>query len=116
MGPIASSITAKLTTACAPTHLEVLNESSKHNVPANSETHFKVVCVSAAFDGMPLLERHRVVNEALADELATGVHALSIVAKTPQQWDKSQAVGSTPPCLGGGGGIGPRDLVSDGGT
>ena len=43
-----------------------------------SETHFKVVIVSDSFNDKPLLQRHRLVNDALKDELATGVHALSI--------------------------------------
>lgn len=61
-----------------PTHLEVFNESYMHNVPKGSETHFKVVVVSEEFDGVSLIKRHRMVNNALRDELAGGVHALSI--------------------------------------
>jgi len=53
------------------------------------ETHFKVVVVSASFEGMKPLERHRAVNEALAEELGSGVHALSIVAKTEKQFSQS---------------------------
>ena len=98
--PVATAITAKLA-AFAPHHLEVLNESHNHNVPPNAETHFKVVIVSAQFSGTPLLQRHRAVNDALADELAGPVHALSIVAKTPEQWSKSQAVPESPECMGG---------------
>jgi len=59
--------------------------------------------VSKAFDGISLLERHRLVNEALKEELATAVHALSIQAKTPIQWEQSgQKVQDTPACKGGG--------------
>ena len=47
------------------------------------------------------LERHRRVNAALADELAGPIHALSIVAKTPEQWARSAAVAASPECLGG---------------
>ena len=47
-------------------------------MPKGSETHFKVVVVSEAFDGEPLIDRHRKVNAALAEELAQGLHALSI--------------------------------------
>lgn len=60
-----------------------------------------MVVVSSAFAGQPPLERHRAVNTALASELASSIHALSIVAKTPEQWAKSAAVGESPPCLGG---------------
>ena len=55
-----------------PLHLEVINESKNHNVPKNSETHFKVVVVSTKFDGLKLIERHRAVNTLLRDELKTG--------------------------------------------
>ena len=47
-----------------------------------TETHFKVVIVSEFFEGKPLIDRHRAVNECLALELSEGVHALSIDAKT----------------------------------
>ena len=102
-GPVATTIRRKLAAAFEPAdHLEVLNESSQHNVPRGSETHFKVVIVSPAFHDVPLLERHRRVNATLADELSGGVHALSIVAKTPEQWAKANGVvHPSPPCLGG---------------
>ena len=101
-GAVAAGVTAKLRAAFAPEHLEVLNESSNHNVPKDAETHFKVIIISLAFDSLALIERHRAVNECLAEELASGVHALSIVAKTPAQWAKANGVVSqSPPCLGG---------------
>ena len=101
-GPVYAAITQKLTAAFAPlAHLQVLNESSAHNVAPGSETHFKVVVVSEAFAAAPPLERHRRVNAALADELAGPIHALSIVAKTPEQWARSAAVPASPECLGG---------------
>ncbi len=63
-------ITSKLEAAFSPTHLEVLNESDAHNVPRGSETHFKVIVVSEGFAGVGPLDRHRLVNGALADELS----------------------------------------------
>lgn len=101
--PVQRSIEAKLASDFAPVeHLSVVNESSGHNVPKGSETHFKVVVVSASFQGMKPLEKHRKVNDALEDHLTNqGVHALSIVAKTPEQWAKSSAVAPSPPCHGG---------------
>ena len=100
--PVASAIRAKLTAALAPVHfLDIVNESFKHNVPKGSESHFKVTVVSPVFDGKKLLARHRLVNAALADELSGPVHALSISAKTPDQWEKHAKVHETPNCLGG---------------
>eukprot|EP01062_Namystynia_karyoxenos_P070797 TRINITY_DN66197_c0_g1_i1.p1 TRINITY_DN66197_c0_g1~~TRINITY_DN66197_c0_g1_i1.p1 ORF type:complete len:123 (+),score=31.46 TRINITY_DN66197_c0_g1_i1:83-451(+) len=107
MGAIERTITEKLTAAFAPTHLRVINESHMHNVPPGAETHFKVVVVSDAFEGVKLVERHRKVNGCLAEELQSGVHALSIQAKTPAQWaaggGDGQPTEASPSCAGGDG-------------
>ncbi|XP_068631337.1 bolA-like protein DDB_G0274169 [Battus philenor] len=101
-GLITKSITTKLQTALEASHLDVINESYMHNVPEGAETHFKVVVVSDKFDGLTLIKRHRLVNDILKEELKNGVHALSIVAKTPKQWQESeQIVESSPNCRGG---------------
>ncbi|XP_069508550.1 bolA-like protein 1 [Ambystoma mexicanum] len=99
--PVESSIRTKLIQQLEPIHLEVYNESNMHSVPPGSETHFKVVVVCKLFEGMPQLQRHRLVNEALKDELAGPVHALSIQAKAPQQWKEDPSVSKSPACLGG---------------
>lgn len=92
-------IEQKLSDALELQHLEVLNESGNHNVPANSETHFKVTAVSGWFEGKPLLARHRRVNEILADELLGPVHALSIHAYTEADWKKRHGTAPlSPPC------------------
>ena len=93
-------ITDKLNQAFSPLHLEVINESNRHHVPPNSETHFKVVIVSELFIEQRPLARHRAVNQALADELANGVHALSINAYSPQEWQAIDEVPKTPNCRG----------------
>lgn len=99
-GTVAQTIDQKLTASFSPTHLEVLNESHRHHVPPNSETHFKVVVVSDEFDGLRLLARHRLVNNCLADELANGVHALSIHTFTQSEWSADVEVPKTPNCRG----------------
>ena len=50
-----------------------------------------------------LIQRHRAVNETLAEELSSGVHALSIVAKTPEQWENmtKDDIDPSPKCRGG---------------
>lgn len=86
-----------------PAYLEVVNESSGHNVPAGSETHFKVVVVASAFEGERLINRHRRINTLLADELSGGVHALGIHAYTEAEWtQRFGAVPDSPACRGGG--------------
>jgi BolA protein len=91
----------KLAAKLAPSVLEVHNESGMHNVPRGSETHFKVVVVSAAFAGKSLVERHRLVYETLGEELRGGVHALAITSRTPEEWARRESVEPSPPCLGG---------------
>jgi BolA protein len=99
---VKDKIEMKLAGALELAHLEVVNESSNHNVPANSETHFKVSLVSATFEGKKLLERHRMVNHLLADELAGPVHALAMHTYTEAEWQKRHGEAPmSPPCLGG---------------
>ena len=87
MTAIAERITRKLTEAFAPQELRVIDESHQHQGHGGwregGETHFRVNIVSEAFSGKSRLERHRLVNAALAQELADRVHALAIAAKVP---------------------------------
>ena len=97
------TISAKLDARFALQHLEVLNESGNHQVAPGSETHFKVVLVTDEFDGQRLLARHRAVNDALAAELAGGVHALALHTYTADEWrERFGSAPMSPPCLGGG--------------
>jgi len=74
---IQSDIEARLQHQLQPVHLEVVNESSNHNVPPGSESHFKVTVVSEIFAGKLPVARHRLVNQVLAEALAGKIHALS---------------------------------------
>jgi BolA protein len=80
-------ITRKLTEAFRPEGLRVVDESHQHQGHAGhrpgGETHFRVYIVAQAFAGKSRLERHRLVNGALAAELVGGVHALAIHATAP---------------------------------
>jgi BolA family transcriptional regulator, general stress-responsive regulator len=77
----------KLIVALRPSRLDLVNESHLHaghqNSPGTDESHFRVLIVSDAFAGKSRLERHRVVNELLGEELTDGVHALAIKACAP---------------------------------
>lgn len=95
-------IETRLKETLDPSHLEVINESHMHNVPKGSETHFKVVVVSARFDGITSVRRHQLVYGALADEMK-GVHALAITSRSPTEWAHSPEANSSPQCLGGNG-------------
>jgi BolA protein len=84
---MARRITEKLMRAFAPTALAVEDQSEQHRGHGGwregGETHFRVAIVSAAFEGLTPVSRHRLVNEALRDEFAAGLHALSIDAHPP---------------------------------
>ena len=73
--------------ALDPLHLEVVDESHRHaghsGARAEGETHFRIKLRAASFAGKSLLQRHRMVNETLAEELRGPVHALSIDANQP---------------------------------
>lgn len=98
----ANRIEEILQTAFAPSYLGVADESSGHNVPPGSESHFKVVVVAAAFADQALIERHRAVNRLLAPEFEGGLHALAIHAWTPEEWEtRGGATRASPPCRGG---------------
>ena len=100
---VQETIEHKLTQGLDLQHMQVINESGRHNVPAGSESHFKVVLVAPEFGTMSLLERHRLVNSLLAEELAGGVHALAIHAYTEAEWRRQAGDAPlSPPCLGGG--------------
>ena len=100
---VQTEIEKKLAETFSPLHLEVINESSNHNVPEGSESHFKVVVVSPEFAEKNLLARHRMINAALADELKNSIHALAIHTYTEDEWkETSCGAPMSPPCLGGG--------------
>ncbi len=99
---IEHTITGKLQQRFDLQHLEVINESGNHNVPAGSQTHFKVTLVTDEFAGQRLLARHRAVHEALNEELEGGVHALALHTYTADEWAKRFGnAPMSPPCLGG---------------
>jgi len=87
MTGMAERITNRLEQALAPQTLRVIDESHQHQGHGGwregGETHFRVEIVSVAFAGKSRLERHRLVNAALAQELAESVHALAIAARAP---------------------------------
>jgi BolA protein len=84
---VEATIREKLLRTFQPTRLEVINESHLHAghraSPGTGESHFRVTMVSAQFAGKSRLQRHRLVNEALAAELAGKVHALALELNAP---------------------------------
>ncbi len=95
-------IRSRLGEALAPIHLELVDESHMHSGP-NQETHFNLVVVSEAFAGLPLVRRQRRVYDALAAELNSGLHALTMRTLTPAEWQAASGsvANVSPPCMGG---------------
>lgn len=91
-GPIYAAMVEKLN-QLQPVLLEIENESHKHAGHAGMagadntlESHFNVKVVAESFDGLSLVQRHRMIYALLAQEMAPGgIHALSINAKTPSE-------------------------------
>lgn len=77
----------KLKAALQPLELTIIDDSAAHAGHAGSrpggESHFTVDIVSEAFAGQSRIARHRLVNQALAEDLAGPIHALVIRAKAP---------------------------------
>ena len=96
-----TTIETKLNELLQPDVLDVINESHMHSGPA-MDSHFKVVAVSNAFEGKMLIARHRMINQALSEEL-NAIHALSLHTMTPDEYfEKSGKVADSPECGGGG--------------
>jgi BolA family transcriptional regulator, general stress-responsive regulator len=78
-----------LRAAFAPSYLAIEDESARHaghsGASPAGETHYRVAMVSAAFEGRSRVERQRAVNAVLAGEFASGLHALSLILRTPEE-------------------------------
>jgi BolA protein len=85
--PLVAEIRAALQRELAPTSLEILDDSARHagHAGAREGGHFKVSLVASAFRGRAQLERHRLVYAAVAPLMGRGIHALNIVARTPEE-------------------------------
>lgn len=86
---VADQIRDKLTRGLDPLRLKVVDDSHRHAGHAGArtegESHFRIEVVAATFAGRSRLDRHRMVNALLAEELAGPVHALAIKALTPDE-------------------------------
>jgi len=85
--PLAADIRAAIARELAPVSIEIFDDSARHagHAGAREGGHFRVTVVSAAFKGRAQLERHRLVYAAVAPLMGRGIHALNIVARTPEE-------------------------------
>lgn len=99
---VQQDIEATIQAALQPAHLEVANESHMHSVPPDSETHFRVVAVSEAFEGQRKVARHQRLYQLLEAQLQGPVHALALHLFTPEEWRaRDEQSRASPDCLGG---------------
>ncbi|MGC6472804.1 MAG: BolA family protein [Parvibaculales bacterium] len=93
----ASTIRQKIAERFSPVHLDIIDESHLHKGHAGyqegGETHFRLLIVASAFEGLSRLQRQRAVNECLAEELQSGIHALAMKTRTPAEQQKAEADG-----------------------
>lgn len=86
---IRNAIEAKLTEALKPEFLEITDNSNKHaghsGAHPDGESHFALVVVSAAFEGLNRVNRQRLVYAALAEEISNHIHALELKTQTPNE-------------------------------
>lgn len=89
MSTRAERIETTLRQAFAPTRLHIQDDSHRHAGHAGAqpggETHYSVLMVANCFAGQSRVERARAVHAALADELSTGLHALALTLRTPDE-------------------------------
>ena len=78
-------------------NLLIRNDSYKHNVPPNSESHFNVQIVSDDFEGLSQIQRHKTVYKAVGALLAE-IHAFSITAMTTSEFKENPSLRDTPDC------------------
>jgi BolA family transcriptional regulator, general stress-responsive regulator len=72
--------------------VEILDDSDRHkhhrgriSAPVGSG-HFNLLIVSPQFEGLSLMQQHRLIYSALAEQMQTSIHALSIRSYSPSQW------------------------------
>ena len=91
---------ARLSEHFAPEYMELANESHRHSVPPDSETHFRLLMVADAFAGQRAVARHQQVYGLLKDLMQGPVHALALHLYAPGEW--TGRTPDSPECLGGG--------------
>ena len=90
-------IIATLNSALKVESIILENESAMHNVPINSETHFKLVIISNDFIEMTKVKRHQLIYQTLFKTMKK-IHALSIQAFTTEEFNINPVILSSPDC------------------
>lgn len=94
-GPIQIAITEKLSRNFLPSHLKVQCESRMHQLEKGAEKHFRVQIVSKKFEGLSLLQMHKLVNDCLAEELSDKIHAIRLKTYSPSKFKNTNFLQNT---------------------
>ena len=97
MGKIKNTIKDLLNTEFNPATLIIENESFMHNVPENSESHFKIILASDCFKDVSNVKRHQLIYKSL-ENVMNKIHALSIYAFDLDEIEKIPSVIDSPNC------------------
>ena len=96
---IQKQLEERLQNSFQPVLLKVINESSQHNVPERSESHFRVLVVSDKFTGLSLIKRHQMVHQAIKEDITKKIHAFSQQTLTPKEFEERGGIlPPSPPC------------------
>ena len=95
--PIESQIINTLSSSLNLSSLKIINESFMHNVPAGSESHFKIVVVTNDFNNLSSIKRHKLIYKTL-DNLMNKIHALSIHAFNEEEFKLKPIILDSPEC------------------
>lgn len=94
MSSRAERIRSRLEEALTPTHFELVDDSASHTGHAGAAErgggHFYATIVSPVFAGKTLVQRHQLVYKALGEMMHTDIHALSIKAYTPSEFQEKE--------------------------
>ena len=97
MGKIKNTIKDLLNTEFNPATLIIENESFMHNVPENSESHFKIILASECFKDVSNVKRHQLIYKSL-ENVMNKIHALSIYAFDLDEIENNPSVIDSPNC------------------
>lgn len=93
MERMTDKIKHKIEAAFSPILLEIRNDSEKHRGHAghdgSNESHFHLTIVSDIFQEKTRIERQRIIHKLLETELNSGIHALALVLRTPDEHSPS---------------------------
>ena len=99
---VKDTLQQRVEASLTPQWLELDNESDQHSGPPGRESHFRLVVVSAAFEGLSRVKRHQQVYGLFQDLMPSPVHALALHTFTPEEWqDRGGEAAQSPDCRGG---------------